>query len=91
MLDDRPKTPTVPPTIHSLHVSVASSGAEVNDDSAGASISGDGRFVAFDSRATDLVSDDNNGQAFCHKVCLSQRARASTLQARIGGRIGLFS
>jgi len=48
-------------------VSVASDGTQGNDDSSnpivwtGPSISGDGRYVAFSSLATNLVSDDTNG------------------------------
>ncbi|MEM7116072.1 MAG: hypothetical protein AAF614_26765 [Chloroflexota bacterium] len=41
-------------------VSVASDGTEGNDGSFSASISGDGRFVAFSSGASNLVSGDNN-------------------------------
>jgi len=48
-------------------VSVGSNGAQANQNSGGpatggASISGDGRFVAFGSRATNLVGGDNVGQ-----------------------------
>src|SRR5437773_218323 len=43
-------------------VSVASGGtAEGNDTSLGSALSADGRFVAFDSAATDLVAGDTNG------------------------------
>ncbi len=42
-------------------VSVASDGAEGNDGSAVPSISNDGRYVAFESVATNLVPDDLNG------------------------------
>ena len=41
-------------------VSVDSSGNEGNDHSYGQAISGDGRFVAFSSWATNLVPDDTN-------------------------------
>ena len=44
-------------------VSVTSTGVEVNGNSYAASISADGRFVAFMSEATDLVADDTNGQS----------------------------
>ncbi|MCB8944347.1 MAG: hypothetical protein H6658_11410 [Ardenticatenaceae bacterium] len=44
-------------------VSVASNGTEGNGLSGTASISADGQFVAFYSSATNLVADDNNGQA----------------------------
>ena len=42
-------------------VSVDSSGAEANGQSNDPSISADGRFVAFDSAATNLVAGDANG------------------------------
>lgn len=41
-------------------VSVASDGTEANNDSRGASISADGRFVAFSSGATNLIVGDTN-------------------------------
>jgi len=44
-------------------VSVDASGAEGNGDSVFASISADGRFVAFGSSASNLVSGDTNGIA----------------------------
>ncbi|MEU5953746.1 hypothetical protein [Streptomyces sp. NPDC047525] len=42
-------------------VSVTADGKAANDRSAGAVISRDGRFAAFDSEATDLVAGDTNG------------------------------
>ena len=42
-------------------VSVSSAGAQGNDLSESASISADGRFVAFESVATNLVGNDTNG------------------------------
>ncbi len=42
-------------------VSVSSSGGQGNYGSGSASISADGRFVAFDSRASNLVEGDTNG------------------------------
>lgn len=42
-------------------VSVASDGTETNAGSGGASISPDGRFVAFSSSASNLVNGDTNG------------------------------
>ncbi|MDZ4278333.1 MAG: hypothetical protein U1B78_04260, partial [Dehalococcoidia bacterium] len=49
-------------------LSVDSSGAQASDDSLTPSISGDGRYVTFTSRAEDLVLDDANGtfDAFVH-------------------------
>jgi Tol biopolymer transport system component len=46
----------------SIHrASVANGGTESNDSSDSASISGDGRFVAFTSNASNLVTGDANG------------------------------
>ena len=42
-------------------VSVSSGGAQGNDDSVSPAISADGRFVAFESDATNLVPGDTNG------------------------------
>jgi Tol biopolymer transport system component len=42
-------------------VSVSGAGAEGNNGSANPSISADGRYVAFDSYATNLVGSDGNG------------------------------
>jgi len=42
-------------------VSVSAGGAQGNDDSYDPSISADGRYVAFSSRASNLVSGDTNG------------------------------
>src|SRR3989442_15871642 len=42
-------------------VSVTSGGTEGNGASLGSALSADGRFVAFDSAATDLVAGDTNG------------------------------
>ena len=42
-------------------VSVDSAGVQGNSDSLSPSISADGRYVAFDSEASDLVAGDTNG------------------------------
>jgi hypothetical protein len=44
-------------------VSTGLGGAASNDVSLNADISGNGRYVAFTSRATNLVEDDDNGQS----------------------------
>ena len=44
-----------------VRVNVSSSGTQANDGSAQVWISGDGRFVAFDSFASNLVTGDTNG------------------------------
>src|SRR5439155_1267798 len=57
-------------------VSVASGGAEANDSSFNPAISGDGRFVAFSSSATNLVQADSNGMqdVFLHERALQPLA-----------------
>ena len=42
-------------------VSVNSSGKQANNDSGDPSISSDGRYIAFYSKSTDLISNDTNG------------------------------
>jgi Tol biopolymer transport system component len=41
-------------------INVASDGTEANDDSGGAEISANGRYVTYDSFASNLVPDDTN-------------------------------
>ncbi|MGW8180230.1 MAG: Ig-like domain-containing protein [bacterium] len=48
--------------ISTIRVSVDSGGGEANGDSNSPSISGDGRYVAFESSAPDLVAGDTNGK-----------------------------
>jgi len=54
-------------------VSVATDGTEGNGPSVNPSISADGRFVAFQSRASNLVPDDTNNAAdiFVRDTCIS--------------------
>ena len=47
-----------------VRASSTSTGAIANGDSSEASISGDGRFIAFTSTATNLATNDANGAAF---------------------------
>jgi Tol biopolymer transport system component len=60
-------------------VSVASDGTQGNDFSGDSAISATGRFVAFDSPATNLVSDDTNGvpDVFVHDRKTGQTTRVS--------------
>jgi Tol biopolymer transport system component len=62
-------------------VSVRSNGDEANEQSYAASISADGRYVAFFSEATDLVDDDNNGtpDVFVHDRQTGDTERVSVL------------
>ncbi len=60
-------------------VSVDSSGAQANADTYGPAISGDGRYVAFPSDASNLVSDDTNGASdiFVHDLQTGTTERVS--------------
>ena len=60
-------------------VSSAVTGAPGDSDSGQAKVSGDGRFVAFASRATDLVPGDTNGRGdvFVYDRSLGEMARVS--------------
>lgn len=63
----------------SLRVSVDSTGAQGNDSSSDAAISADGRYVAFDSLASNLVPGDTNGvhDIFVHDLHIGQTTRVS--------------
>jgi archaellum component FlaF (FlaF/FlaG flagellin family) len=60
-------------------VSVASDGTQANSDSRPASISGDGRFVAFASSASNLVPADSNSESdiFVHDLQTGTATRVS--------------
>ncbi len=60
-------------------VSVASNGSEANGPSGAAVISGDGRYVAFESQAGNLVAGDSNGvsDVFVHDRQTGQTWRVS--------------
>ena len=60
-------------------VSVSSSGVQADKDSRAAVISGDGRFVAFQSNATNLVSGDKNSteDVFVHDLQTKTTTRVS--------------
>ena len=60
-------------------VSVASDGTQGNNSSESASISGDGRYVAFESFASNLVSGDTNGtwDIFVHDMQTGATTRVS--------------
>jgi len=66
-------------TGETVRVSVATDGAEGNGDSERSSISGDGRYVAFNSTATDLVEGDTNGHydVFLHDTLTGETVRVS--------------
>jgi len=60
-------------------VLVAPGGQQQNADSYNPSISGDGHYVVFQSRASDLVSDDTNGwdDVFVYELETGQTTRVS--------------
>jgi Tol biopolymer transport system component len=64
---------------NTVRVSVASDGTQSNHDSYNPSISADGRFVAFESEATNLVSGDTNNfrDIFVHDRQTGQTTRVS--------------
>ena len=66
-------------TGQTTRVSVSSSGVEANGYSSSPAISGDGRYVAFYSDATNLVSEDTNGcgDIFVHDRQTGQTTRVS--------------
>ena len=66
-------------SVPTTRVSVATGGAQANGHSFVPAISGDGRFVAFNSDATNLVSGDTNRarDVFVHDRQTSETTRAS--------------
>ena len=77
-------------------VSVASGGTtEGNDTSLGSALSADGRFVAFDSAATDLVAADTNGESdvFVHdrQTGTTERVSVASDGAQGNGSSGLVT
>ena len=72
-------------------VSVASGGTEANASSSGPDLSDDGRYVAFSSSATNLVSGDTNSKAdvFVHDLQTGATTRVSVdstgVEANMGG------
>jgi Tol biopolymer transport system component len=64
---------------NTVRVSVASDGTQSNHDSYNPSISADGRFVAFESEAANLVSGDTNNfrDIFVHDRQTGQTTRVS--------------
>ncbi|MCP4285676.1 MAG: hypothetical protein GY792_14665, partial [Gammaproteobacteria bacterium] len=77
-------------TGQTTRVSVASGGAQGDDLSSGASISADGRYVAFQSYASNLVSGDNNGTSdvFVHDTQTGQTIRVSVASDGMEGNDG---
>lgn len=61
-------------------VSIATDGAQGNAASWDAALSGDGRFVVFDSEASNLVSGDSNGEG---DVFVRDRIACTTVRASV--------
>ncbi|MDL1921870.1 hypothetical protein FBQ95_04595 [Chloroflexi bacterium CFX3] len=76
-------------TGQTTRVSVASDGTQGNGNSTQAAISADGRFVAFESSASNLVSDDTNGidDVFVHDRQTGQTARVSVASDGTQGNV----
>jgi putative cell wall-binding protein/Tol biopolymer transport system component len=70
-------------TGESTRVSVSSAGEEANDASYNAAVSADGRYVAFDSIASNLVAGDENAQqdVFVHDRHTGATTRVSVSSA----------
>ena len=68
-------------------VSVASAGVEANDQSIEPTVSPDGRFIGFVSRATNLEPNDTNGtwDSFVHDRLTKRTSRVSTNASAVQG------
>ncbi|MDD5276865.1 MAG: hypothetical protein PHR16_12385 [Methylovulum sp.] len=79
-------------TRQTTRVSVASDGQQGNGDSFNPSISADGRFVAFNSNASDLVAGDTNDtmDIFVHDRLTRQTTRVSVASDGQQGNGGSF-
>ncbi len=77
-------------TGRTTRVSIRSTGRQGNGDSSGPSISADGRFVAFQSEATNLVRGDENGMedVFVHD---RNTGRTTRVSVSVSGREGTSS
>ena len=73
-------------------VSVATGGGEVTGDSFNSALSGDGRFVAFESVATNLVAGDTNGASdvFVHDRQTGATTRVSVATGAVQAIGGSF-
>jgi Tol biopolymer transport system component len=79
--------------LETVRVSVSSEGEAGNDASYYASISADGRLVAFQSRATNLVAEDSNGveDIFVHDLTSGETQRVSVNDEGIAGEAASFA
>jgi Tol biopolymer transport system component len=74
-------------TGETYRVSLSSQGEEGNQSSQRARISGDGRFIVFDSEATNLVEGDSNGvmDVFLHNRLTRETTRISVNREGVEG------
>lgn len=74
-------------------VSVASDGSQANGTSENHSLSGDGRYIVFDSEADNLVSNDSNGyqDVFIHDLHTGKTRLVSVNAGRIQGELASLS
>lgn len=73
---------SAPPPPLTARTSISSTGEQGNSSSYGGPVSADGRFVTFDSTASNLVSGDNNG---VQDVFLRDLKTGSTQRVSLGG------
>lgn len=76
-----------------VRASVASGGAQADGESAAPAISGDGRYVAFVSEATNLVASDTNNvrDVFLHDLSTGTTTRVSVGSGGEQGNAGSFA
>ncbi|HVS10121.1 MAG TPA: hypothetical protein VMS76_09630, partial [Planctomycetota bacterium] len=74
-------------TGETTRLSLSSAGTQANEESGRPTISADGRFVAFDSRASNLIPDDWNGKddVFVHDRASGATALASLSTSGLHG------
>jgi Tol biopolymer transport system component/putative cell wall-binding protein len=79
-------------TGETTRVSVASDGSQANDDSLSPATCADGRYVAFQSDATNLVSGDTNGKddVFLHDTETGETTRVSVASDGTPGDSGCY-
>jgi len=78
-LEDEPEVRFVEPDVPRKRVSVSSSGEEAEDFNGQAAVSGNGRFVGFQSKAPNLVPGDSNQKedVFVHDLHTGTTERVS--------------
>ena len=70
-------------TGETVRVSVASDGTQANGNSIRPSISADGRYVAFESRAGNLVEYDTNGHGYQYDIFIHDLVMAETVRLSV--------